>query len=289
MEENAEDESGLYLNKMASDGLPARAVGRWATTKLRVLENYMQLFTVGMKPTSKKRFNWSGLVYIDLFAGPGVCIVRGTEKEIEGSPLLALRTPHPFSKLYFVESDPESHAALASRTKETEKEGRSRAICDDCNRAVEQIVREPVPGALYLAFMDPTGLDIRFSTIETLAKELRCDLIINWFSSAIRRNLAQWQQSQESTKLDRFFGTGDWQKCLGSNKPFGRVFRDLVSLYRGQLTRIGYAHQADPYAIKNTKGAVLYWLWFASKSRRGLDFWKKAVRSSDEQRTFDFS
>ncbi|MBI3828482.1 MAG: three-Cys-motif partner protein TcmP [Planctomycetes bacterium] len=281
MSEEYQDESGKYLKKFAADGLPARAVGPWAEKKLKVLSTYMSLFTVGMKPTEKKKHNWSKLVYIDLFAGPSRCIIRDSETEILGSPLRAFESAGLFSKMYYVEAETWANEALSKRVS---NDPRCSVVASDCNEAVKRIIRERTDNTLYLAFIDPTGLDIHFDTIKQLSRGIHCDLIINWFMSALTRNLPYWQKKQESDKLDLFFGTDRWKNCIHDRTPT-RTFQCWVDLYREQLKSIGYSEQPSPYIIKNKKGAEMYWLWFASKHKMGKKFWTEAVKSTDEQKT----
>jgi three-Cys-motif partner protein len=71
---------------LGSDGLPIRDSGIWAKEKLHYLEDYLNIFFFGM------RKKWPGkLYYIDLFSGPGLCRIRETGEELDGSPLIALR------------------------------------------------------------------------------------------------------------------------------------------------------------------------------------------------------
>lgn len=286
MSDAIEDESGRYLKKESKDGLPARAVGPWANEKLSILSTYMNLFTVGMKPTHKKKHNWSSLVYVDLFAGPGKCIIRSNENEILGSPLLATKTPFRFTKLYFVEAEQWANEALKLRVA---SDIRCVVIGKNCNEAVEQIIHERTPNTLYLAFIDPTGLDIHFATIKKLTQGVPCDLIINWYMSALTRNLPYWQKTKESERLDTFFGTHDWKKPLEEKLSNRVIFQRWVELYRGQLQSIGYCHQPEPRIIKNTRGNEMYWLWFASKNKLGFKYWKAANKSSAKHPELDFT
>lgn len=93
------------------DGLPVRSSGAWAEEKLYYLRRYLDIFSNGMKN------KWGGrMYYVDLFAGSGRCRVRGTKKEFDGSPLIAL-TDFDFAKYYFFESEPACFHALDARAK----------------------------------------------------------------------------------------------------------------------------------------------------------------------------
>jgi len=93
---------------LGSDGLPVRKSGIWATEKLYYLERYLDIFSVGMSKI------WAGnLFYIDLFSGPGSCMIPETQVEFDGSPLIALK--FNFTKYFFFESDSVCFSALKSR------------------------------------------------------------------------------------------------------------------------------------------------------------------------------
>jgi three-Cys-motif partner protein len=269
---------------VAKDGLPARESGPWAKQKLKVLKNYIEMFTVGMQPSENKTHNWSGLYYIDLFAGPGICIVPEEKEEFDGSPLIASKTKQPFTYCYYVETNENCANALEKRLVAFDPK---KIYKDDCNSATKQIIANRDPNGLYLAFIDPTGLDINFDTIRLLGNQLRCDLIINWWMSALTRNLPHWKKKNESNRLDRFFGTDEWKTIMDEGKPHKLIFQEWVALYRKQLEQIGYQYQPNPHIIKNSK-TELYWLWFASKSPVGLKYWKEATKYSSKQKEFDF-
>jgi hypothetical protein len=64
----------------ASDGLPARCVGQWSKDKCYYIGRYAAIFSAGMKDKFPKRD------YIDLFAGPGRCVLSDDSGEFDGSP-----------------------------------------------------------------------------------------------------------------------------------------------------------------------------------------------------------
>jgi three-Cys-motif partner protein len=95
---------------LGSDGHPVRDSGIWAKEKLYYLERYLDIFSVGMHQ------RWHGKIYyVDLFAGPGLCLIPETGEEFDGSPLIALK--FNFAKYFFFESDPACFKALETRIK----------------------------------------------------------------------------------------------------------------------------------------------------------------------------
>lgn len=159
---------------IGSDGLVIRDSGSYAKEKLHYLEDYLGVFSRGMKN------RWQGkLYYVDLFAGPGSCRIRETNEECDGSPLIALK--FDFAKYFFFEVDTECRVALEARidARFAEKRSRISITPGDCNQQIGTV--DPPPYSLGLAFVDPTGLSpIRFETIRKLATDRKIDLIINF-------------------------------------------------------------------------------------------------------------
>src|SRR5579859_7041683 len=130
---------------LGTDGLTVRSSGIWAKEKLYYLERYLNIFSVGM---GKK---WAAkLYYVDLFAGPGRCLIRETKEEIDGSPLVALK--FNFAKYFFFESDSACHKALHSRVKTRAPDKDVQIILGDCNVKINHV--HPPSGSLGLAFID---------------------------------------------------------------------------------------------------------------------------------------
>jgi three-Cys-motif partner protein len=124
---------------VASEGLPARVSGSWIETKHHYLDRYCGIFSKGMKN------RWPKRVFIDVMAGPGLCKIRDTGSELDGSPLIALN--HPFTDFVFVESDPSLCEALKKRVARHANEGQSViAICSDWQNAVDRGALEALRG-----------------------------------------------------------------------------------------------------------------------------------------------
>ncbi len=62
------------------DGLLARESGEWVKEKLFYIQMYIDIFETAMRQKS-----WRRRVYIDLFSGPGKCIIRGTNEYLLSS------------------------------------------------------------------------------------------------------------------------------------------------------------------------------------------------------------
>ena len=79
------------------DHLKVRDVGSWTIDKLFFWNRYIEIATTAMVGHPQ----WSaGLIYVDLFAGPGVCRLRDTGERLPGSPLIAANAPKAFRRIY---------------------------------------------------------------------------------------------------------------------------------------------------------------------------------------------
>ena len=164
------DKSPWEDSLSSTDKLPIRDSGAWIETKHKLLTYYAHLFATGMKNS------WKSRVYLELFSGPGRCLIRKNGKEDLGSPLKVIE--HEFTKFIFTEMNLAAAEALAKRLEPFENSANTEIWCSDCADAVKEI---QIPaGSLTLAFIDPTGIGhAPFSLIETLHRKTRCDLLIN--------------------------------------------------------------------------------------------------------------
>ena len=161
------------------DGLQTWETGPWAERKYRILWNYMQMFSSGMKNL------WDKRVYVDLYAGCGCVKVEGSGRMLKGSPLLALSVSNPFDKYIFCEKgndkNPWQINTLKSRVKKLSAEKDIEIIEGDCNENIDNIISK-IPKqygqkVLTFCFVDPFSLNLHFKTLQKLAIEHRVDFL----------------------------------------------------------------------------------------------------------------
>ncbi|MCK4325174.1 three-Cys-motif partner protein TcmP [bacterium] len=273
---NAPD--GICSLRLASDGLSLRCVGEWSKAKHYYLRRYIHIFTAGM------RLKWRNqLYYIDLFSGPGKCRVRETEEEIDGSPLLALNSQFPFAGYFFVEVNKEILNILSERCKDHQLGERIHLMGGDCNEKIDEIMSKVPSRSLSLAFIDPTGLHFRFSTIKKLATR-KTDLIITFPQGmAINRNIKKFLK-EEHSPLDDWMGDREWRQLYQKQLKGQRdevVERGIIGYYRKKLETVGYkeVRLGDEIPIRSVaKNLPLYCLVFASRHPLGYKFWKDIAK-----------
>ncbi len=257
------------------DGLPVRPSGSWIKRKHYYLKEYAKIFTTGM---GKK---WSGrLTFIDLFAGPGRCLVDQTVHE-DGSPLIALQ--YAFSKYIFVEETGVLMDALQKRCATSPKSNSIAFIPGDSNKSINDVISRMPAGNLNLAFIDPTDIDIHFETIKALANFSNgVDLLMNiQYGMDIKRNFKVYRGQGEVSKLARFMGVDfDLSKLKKS--------LDVIEAYKARIGELGYKTvEFRDISVKNRNNAEMYFLLFASKHPTGLKFWTE-ISKKDEQGQQEF-
>jgi three-Cys-motif partner protein len=268
----------------ATDGLPLRDSGSWIQEKHRSLVYFAKMFSTGMKPTEHKT-GWANRVYLELFSGPGKCLVRETGEETAGSPLQVIG--NEFTRFIFVDIDTSAAKALEQRLAGHPNADKVEIWNGDCAEAINRMVLPE--GALTLAFIDPTGISqAPFELIRKLSQKTRCDLLINiQHAMGIKMNMHQYRPDADiDCALTRFLGDETWKPLLGSSPQ--KFFADYLELYRKKLAAAGFPHSKNHVTVNMKRRLPLYLLLFASAHPLGQEFWNKAVSGSDPQFTLDF-
>src|SRR4030042_4277755 len=257
---------GICKIKNASDGLPVRCVGLWAKDKYFYLGRYFEIFTASM------RNKWRGeLYYIDLFADCGKCRVRETGEEIDGSALISLAIKYPFKKYFLVELAHDAAYTLKKRVEKTSYKDRVRIIQGNCNEKIGEIIAEIPEKSLSLTIVDPTGLHIKFGTIQKLTKDRRIDLVITYPEGMdIKRNLSRYIKKSHSI-LDDYIGDRDWRRLFPRDVKHinqltsAHIEKNLIDHYKKNLSKLSYKEikSGDEILIKSSqKRLPLYYLLF---------------------------
>lgn len=260
------------MNVSEDDGLPWRDCGKWTEDKLWFWHRYLSITTSAMVGNPKWK---GGLVYVDLFAGPGICRMRETGKRIPGSPLIAAHAPKRFEKIILVERNEAYSIACDERMRKSPAADRYKMFTGDCNSLITSVTREIPRGALTLAFIDPEGLHVHFETLKELASGRQVDFLL-LFADAIDvvRNVDQYEQESDSN-LDLMLGSDsgwrdDWAQL--QNRSGANVRSLFPKIYQRQIQRhLKYTGFREK-VIKGPQGP-LYTLIYASKHELGLEFW----------------
>lgn len=259
----------------ASDGLPALEVAEHAKEKEFVLQRISTIFNNGMYR------QWNERYYVDFFTGPGVCRIKESNVEVDGSAVLAAKSGAKFTHYYLADKNPNYLSALDQRISKLGLPSATGVTFypGDADQVVDDIVRDlpPARSSLGLAVFDPWGWDFAFQTLADISAGRRLDLVINFPIGYIKRN---WEK--ELSRLDRFMnGDGYKERFRASMRhqtPGELPARILLDSYSAELRNIGYTCIRDHVFVTNSRNLTLYCLIFASKHERGADFWDIAAQ-----------
>ncbi len=214
-------------------------------------------------------------LYLELFAGPGKCLIRESNQEDLGSPLKVLEKN--FTDFIFVEINEAAARALSQRIRGHQKAGQVDIWCGDCAEAIRQIT---IPNeSLALTFVDPTRIGhAPFTLIETLSRRARSDLLINIpIGTDIKRNMHNYvRHTDADAPLTVYLGRDSWRQ-LPTNSP-AKFCRGLIQIYQSQLRQLGYTSFGNIQQVTTPKNLPLYYLLFASKHKLGEKFWNETLR-----------
>jgi len=255
---------------VGSDGELVLKVGPWAKDKLFYISRYCYIFNEAMKD------KWAIRTYIDLFAGPGICVVEKTKEEISGSPLIALSCKVPFTHYFFNDVQPSVIKSLKTRTAFLGS-ATVNYFSRDCNEIVDELVQKLPSSSLDFCFIDPTNWQINFNSIRKLAEKRRMDLALTFHVGNMKR-----VANDPPQELLDFFPDPSWQQEYEKAGKTGRLKgRVLLDAYERGLRNLGYIGIKDYVLELNKNNVPLYYLIFASKHPRGSDFWDKIAGRSE--------
>lgn len=259
------------------DGLPMRPVRLWSLEKLAIVALYLNAFTGASSSVG-------GGIYVDGFAGPGLCKVRGAIADprfVYGSPMLALKAEPGFEMCHFTELSRQRAQALEYRTRDS---SRRRTIhTGDANKLVPSILRDAVhQRAPCFCLLDPEGLELHWTTVEAIAltpgRRRKPELLILFPSSWLLRLLPRKGEvsAKHEQVLDSVLPGREWRDIY-SKRLSGEIHpataKDAyVELYRQGLESLGYtafSHAVEAPSQPGGRRRERYQLVFATQHEAG--------------------
>jgi three-Cys-motif partner protein len=247
-------------------------IGYWSEIKLDIVKDYASAYSRILPAQTKPSLDH---VYIDAFAGAGVHISKTTGEYISGSPINALLVQPPFREYHLIDIDRQKVELLRERVKNRRDvhihEG-------DCNRILLQKVFPNVRYENYrrgLCLLDPYGLQLDWKVIDTAGKMRSIDMFLNFPVADINRNVL-WRHPEgvdpaDLRRMNEFWGDDSWRQIAYTTKRdlFGHLEKEenevVAEGFRQRLLKIaGFRHAPEPLPMRNTKGATVYYLFFAS-------------------------
>lgn len=256
--------------------------GAWTRIKLEALEKYLVAFNTALSKQSFTR------LYIDAFAGTGRCDIKvdGEKRSIDGSARRALATDPAFHKFCFIELRPKKVAVLNTLGKEYP--GKTiEVIQDDANAALKTLCSQyQWRSERAVLFLDPFGMDVEWSTLETIAKTGAIDVWYLFPYAGLYRQVAKNADALDADKeasLTRVLGTDEWRQAFYVQKRQTDLFggdngdernadhRQMLDFVSSRLKGL-FPAVTEPKVLyqggdsKNPSGAPLFALYFAASN-----------------------
>lgn len=255
--------------------------------KHRIFREYLKAW-FPILTLSKKQFQT--LLYIDGYAGPGV--YKDGE---DGSPIIVLREAiahverckqmkwtTPIIKCLFIEKDKKRFEVLTEKLKEIDlPELVSYELVNADFRYMEEYIIEFITkhSAPAFVFIDPFGYKLSFNFIKQLMKFQSCEVFINFMYEFINRFLSRDGQQNVMKEL---FGTDEWVNLIGASK------QEIHDFYQRNLETY-VAKYVRSFEMRGKKDQTIYYLFYCTNSRKGLEKMKEAMWKVDGGGTFSFS
>ncbi|OQX92932.1 MAG: hypothetical protein B6D58_00450 [candidate division Zixibacteria bacterium 4484_95] len=249
-------------------------IGYWTEIKLDILKEYVRAYSTIL--AAQRRPNLEH-VYIDAFAGTGIHLSKTTGKLVPGSPLNAINIKPQFTNYYFIDIENIKVKVLLEISKQKPE---VKVFEGDCNKILLDKVFPNVRYKNYrrgLCLLDPYGLHLDWTVIEKAGKMKSIEIFLNFPIADMHRNVLRKNPKdidiKQKERMNRFWGDESWYDIVyvtngnlfGYNEKIKNVNDKISEAYRKRLKKTaGFSHVPKPIPMRNSKGNIIYYLFFAS-------------------------
>jgi three-Cys-motif partner protein len=257
-------------------------IGYWSEIKLDIINRYAQRYSQILSKQKTLKH-----VYIDAFAGSGKHISRTTGNFVSGSPEIALNVEPPFKEYYFIDID---GTKVTELRKICAKRTEAHVLQGDCNSV---LLTDVFPKVLYkdyrrgLCLLDPYGLDLNWDVIKTAGHMKSIEIFLNFPVMDMNRNV--WRnnlkdvKSSDIDRMNKYWGDESWKEA--AYRPTLNLFGEIVGLkeknktiavaFQKRLEEVAkFKYVPEPIPMRNSHGADIYYLFFASQNQKGEEIVK---------------
>ncbi len=249
-------------------------IGAWSEVKLEIIEQYGAAYTKAFSRNPKlKKY------YIDGFSGAGVHIAKKTKARVEGSPSRALKVQPPFDGYCFIDLNADKTEYLRSIC------GDRRDVdihTGDCNAYLTGTVLPKIQYSKFtraLCLLDPYALHLDWEVILRAGQSKAVDMFLNFPVMDINRNAIRRNPDKVPPdgieRMNKFWGDESWRQAAYVRSKQQNLFSEpelekqpnevIVAAFRERLTKVaGFNFVPDPLPMKNSRNAVVYYLFLAS-------------------------
>jgi three-Cys-motif partner protein len=254
-------------------GLVFDEIGSWSEIKLEIIRKYASAYSrIMASRTNPELYH----IYIDAFAGPGKHISKRTRDIVKGSPQIALDINPPFKEYHFIDI---KSAKIVELKKLTAQRERTYIYEGDCNPI---LLNKVFPRAKYedyrraLCLLDPYGLHLNWEVIQTAGQMKSIDIFLNFPVTDMNRNVL-WHNPEnvdpaDIQRMNAYWGDESWRQSAYNTQGnfFGWEVKEpnetIALAFKERLQEVAkFRHVPKPLPMRNSKGAIVYYLFFASQ------------------------
>ena len=272
--------------------------GSWTDQKMKIVVDYAKAYL-----TIMYRYPKLQTIYFDGFAGSGMIVGEDGEDSKKGTALqiMDITHPKPFDMYYFVEKNERFVKMLEKQIKENYSDRTAHVIKDDCNNKLKSMASFLVKKPFYraLAFVDPYGMDVQWSSIEAL-KGLGIDLWILVPTGLGPNRLLKldgeisegWYKALETflglprNEIDkRFYRRTTVQTLFGDETTVTKekhAIQKIGDLYAERLGEI-FDHVSKPFVMKNSMNSIMYHFMMATNNAAGVKIANDVIKPKYER------
>jgi len=251
-------------------------IGYWSEIKLEIVKKYASAYSTIM---SRQQFIKG--YYIDGFAGAGVHLSKSTQEPILGSAINALLIAPPFTGYHFIDLNGDKTKFLKELS---EGKPNVNIYTGDCNKVLLDKIFPAIKYENYkraLCLLDPYGLDLDWKVMYAAGQSKAIEIFLNFPLMDMNRNIllkkTDGVDEKQVKRMNAFWGDNSWhqisykkRKGLFETYEVKTSHIPLIEAFRERLKNVaGFAYVPEPVPMRNTKGGIVYYLFFASPNKTG--------------------
>jgi three-Cys-motif partner protein len=267
--------------------------GNWTEAKMEMVVSYARAYL-----TIMNKNEWIKTIYFDGFAGSGLIENNEGGDVIKGTALriLDIDDRKPFDLYYFVEKEEKFKLTLEENINKDYPERKTRVVQADCNEKLVAMAKYLTNNKSYraLAFIDPYGMTVNWSSIEAL-KGLGVDFwILVPTGLGVSRLLKNDGQISDSwlLKLEKFLGLprqyiiDHFYKKENINTLFGEVTQtnkeknivDKIGQLYSERLRTVFEFVSESFVMRNSNNSIMYHFMMATNNAAALNIANAVVK-----------
>lgn len=254
-------------------------IGYWSEVKLDIVQKYAEAYSAIMSRQSAIKKH----IYIDAFAGAGKHMSKKTGEVVLGSPLNALAVKPQFNEFHLIDL----HGGKAAELRRSVGDRQDVFVYEqDANKI---LLEKVFPRCRYedyhraFCLLDPYKLNVDWNVILTAGKMRSIEIFYNFMIMDANMNVF-WHNpdkvaDSQAKRMDYVWGDRSWREVAYRKERdlFGEIEekadnQEIVEAFRKRLKKVaGFEYVPEPIPMRNRRGAVVYYLFFASQNKTGAN------------------